>query len=80
MNILSAPDGDAEAHTDSGSGVMPVASGIAFSPDGTRLATAGDDGTIRLWDVATRREVAALAGHEVVIHALAFNPDRTKLA
>jgi WD domain, G-beta repeat len=32
-------------------------SGISFSPDGKTLATVADDGTVRLWHIATRREL-----------------------
>jgi eukaryotic-like serine/threonine-protein kinase len=53
--------------------------GLAFSPDGTRLATACGDNTIRLWDVAMRREVAELRGHEDYVHAVVFSPDGTRL-
>jgi WD40 repeat protein len=42
---------------------QPMYSGIAhscaWSPDGTRLASASDDTTVRVWDVATGREVGA---------------------
>jgi hypothetical protein len=48
---------------------------LAFSPDGKLLATADSDGTARLWDVATHRQVRAairLRGAHVL--AVAFSP------
>jgi WD40 repeat protein len=53
--------------------------GMAFSPDGTRLAAGCDDNTIRLLDVARRQEVAELRGHTDYVHAVAWSPDGTRL-
>jgi WD40 repeat protein len=47
---------------------------------GTVLATAGEDGVIRLWDVASRELLRLMIGHSAPIHQLAFSPDGTVLA
>ena len=54
--------------------------GLAFTADGTRLATGCADNTIRLWDIATGTEVAELRGHAGFVHAVAFSSDGTRLA
>jgi WD40 repeat protein len=54
--------------------------GVAFHPDGTRLATAGRDQAILLWDLARGEEVARLPGHTGYVWSLAFSPDGATLA
>ncbi|WP_406696982.1 WD40 repeat domain-containing protein [Singulisphaera sp. Ch08] len=53
---------------------------VAFSPDGTTLATGGFDRAVKLWNVATGREMATLTGHEGWVAAAQFSPDGTVLA
>ena len=52
---------------------------LAFSPDATTLAV-GEDGTVRLWDVATLEEIATLEWEGPMVRSLAFSPDGTTLA
>lgn len=48
---------------------------LAFSPDGTILASAGADNLIKLWSVPDGRPVRTLAGHEGTVKGLDFTPD-----
>lgn len=53
---------------------------VAWHPDGARLAVAGSDERIQIWNVATARKIATLEGHVQEIDALTFHPDGGLLA
>lgn len=53
---------------------------VAVSPDGARVATAGEDATVRLWDALNGALVQTLRGHTSRVHSVAFNFDGTRLA
>ncbi len=52
---------------------------LAFSPDGTRLVTADQEGSVRLWEVPSGKPIATLTGHARPVTDLAFSPDGSHL-
>jgi len=53
---------------------------VAFSPDGKTLASAGSDAKVKLWDVASGKELTTLLGHTERINGVAFSADGKRLA
>ena len=52
---------------------------VAFSPDGAMLTSASQDSTIKVWDIATKENIATLR-HTHSIRSVAFSPDGTTFA
>ena len=53
---------------------------LVFSPDGTRVATGGEDGLTRLWDTSTGKATAVCRGHTRKVMSIAFRRDGLRLA
>ena len=53
---------------------------VAWSPDGTKLATASADHTAKVWNASTGRELLTLRGHQDSVRSVAWSPDGSKLA
>jgi hypothetical protein len=54
---------------------------VAFSPDGRTALSGSWDDTLKLWDVATGRELRTFSGHSDKVASVAFSPDgRTAVA
>jgi WD40 repeat protein len=85
VRILDAATGK-ELRTLKGHG--DIAFGVAFSPDGTRLASAGGENAfggvgpaeLNVWDVATGKQLLDLRGHTHTVWQVAFSPDGKTLA
>jgi WD40 repeat protein/serine/threonine protein kinase len=66
---------------DTGRELMPlrghgcIINEIAFSPDGTRIASAGNDWNISVWDLSGHKDPITLKGHEDDVISVAFSPD-----
>ncbi|MFA7241153.1 MAG: hypothetical protein WC091_13670, partial [Sulfuricellaceae bacterium] len=53
---------------------------VAFSPDGSSIATASYDNSARLWDLASGKELRRFDGHGDPVNCVAFSPDGSSIA
>jgi WD40 repeat protein len=53
--------------------------GVAFSPDGRRIASASRDRTVKVWDADSGQETLTLKGHSDTVYYVAFNPDGRRI-
>ncbi len=56
-------------------GHLKAVTSIAFSPDQKRIASASDDGTVKLWDARTGVELLTFTGHAGGVASVSFNHD-----
>jgi len=53
---------------------------IGWSPEGRRIASPSEDGTIRIWDAKTGEEIRVLTGHEGPVWSVAWSADGGRIA
>ena len=53
---------------------------VAFSPDGTLIASCGSGGSLRLWDVSSGEDVVEFEGHDGAVNSVSFSSDGGTLA
>ena len=55
-------------------------SSVAWSPDGTRIASASGDGTVQVWDAYTGKHVLIYRGHKGDVLSVAWSPNGQEIA
>jgi WD40 repeat protein len=53
---------------------------VAYSPDGSRIASASWDMTVKVWDARSGTEIATLRGHTSAVASVAYSRDGARIA
>lgn len=56
-----------------------VVSDLAYSPDGTKIASVASDKTVKVWDLTTNKVILTFEGHKVGVRAVSYSPDGRRL-
>ena len=80
LSLSDAATGELKLKLEDVHAHWPTNRALAFSPDGTLLASGGDDSTVLVHETAYGKQVAKLTGHKGAISALAFSADAQRLA
>ncbi len=59
---------------------IPVVQSVAFSRDGKWLTSGSGDGSVKVWECETGRELVSIQGDPNGVNGVAFSPDGTRLA
>src|SRR5262249_18487731 len=80
LKLWNADTGQPLATLGVGGRILQEDSRLAFSPDGRILASGGAGRAVKLWDVATGRNLAVRPGHTALVSTVAFSRDGRTLA
>ena len=80
ISLWNVADGKIIRTLDGHTSSIGSPNGLAFSPDGKRLASASYDDTARLWDWQQGKSLLTLKGHQNYVDTVAFSPDGKQLA
>ena len=53
---------------------------VAWSPNGTYIASGSADNTVRVWEVATGKQLYVYRGHNASVNSIVWSPDSTQIA